>query len=211
MTSPGALPGAVLRSGSDTDTVRRGGARPVSAAGSRRCGPRSSTRWVRRSSSRTSSSHRRDHTTSGSRWRRAVCVTRTCRSRRGRSRFMFPTVLGHEGAGVVVEVGDAVTRVVPGDHVVLTWMPACRRCFWCLRGQVMLCEVGLAESLSGAYATVRRNTAGARARHRHLRGGDPRPRRVRWCASTPRCRWSSPPWWAARWPPGWARCGTPPR
>ena len=69
--------------------------------------------------------------------------------------FMFPTVLGHEGAGVVVEVGAAVTRVVPGDHVVLTWMPACRRCFWCLRGQVMLCEVGLAESLSGAYATVR--------------------------------------------------------
>ena len=62
--------------------------------------------------------------------------------------FMFPTVLGHEGAGVVVEVGDAVTRVVPGDHVVLTWMPACRRCFWCLRGQVMLCEVGLTESLS---------------------------------------------------------------
>ena len=69
--------------------------------------------------------------------------------------FMFPTVLGHEGAGVVVEVGEAVTRVVPGDHVVLTWMPACRQCFWCLRGQVMLCEVGLTESLSGAYATVR--------------------------------------------------------
>ena len=68
--------------------------------------------------------------------------------------FLFPTVLGHEGAGVVVEVGEAVTRVAPGDHVVLTWMPACRRCFWCLRGQAMLCEVGLAESLSGAYATV---------------------------------------------------------
>jgi len=68
--------------------------------------------------------------------------------------FLFPTVLGHEGAGVVIEVGEAVTRVAPGDHVVLTWMPACRRCFWCLRGQAMLCEVGLAESLSGAYATV---------------------------------------------------------
>jgi S-(hydroxymethyl)glutathione dehydrogenase/alcohol dehydrogenase len=69
--------------------------------------------------------------------------------------FMFPTVLGHEGAGVVMEVGDAVTRVVPGDHVVLTWMPACRRCFWCLRGQAMLCEVGLTEALSSPYATVR--------------------------------------------------------
>ena len=68
--------------------------------------------------------------------------------------FMFPTVLGHEGAGVVAEVGKAVTRVVPGDHVVLTWMPACRRCSACLGGQAMLCDVGLAESLAGAYATV---------------------------------------------------------
>jgi S-(hydroxymethyl)glutathione dehydrogenase/alcohol dehydrogenase len=68
--------------------------------------------------------------------------------------FLFPTVLGHEGAGVVMEVGEAVTRAAPGDHVVLTWMPACRRCFWCLSGQAMLCEVGLAESLSSPYATV---------------------------------------------------------
>jgi len=68
--------------------------------------------------------------------------------------FMFPTVLGHEGAGVVAEVGEAVTRVAVGDHVVLTWMPACRQCFWCLGGQAMLCERGLAEALSGRYATV---------------------------------------------------------
>jgi S-(hydroxymethyl)glutathione dehydrogenase/alcohol dehydrogenase len=68
--------------------------------------------------------------------------------------FMFPTVLGHEGAGVVEAVGDAVTRVAPGDHVVLTWMPACRHCFWCLAGQPMLCDVGLAEALGGAYASV---------------------------------------------------------
>jgi S-(hydroxymethyl)glutathione dehydrogenase/alcohol dehydrogenase len=68
--------------------------------------------------------------------------------------FMFPTVLGHEGAGVVVEVGDAVTRVAAGDHVVLTWMPSCRRCFWCLAGQPMLCERGLAEALGSPYASV---------------------------------------------------------
>ena len=68
--------------------------------------------------------------------------------------FMFPTVLGHEGAGVVVEAGEDVTRVVPGDHVVLTWMPACRSCFWCLSGQAMLCERGLAASLSGPYASL---------------------------------------------------------
>ena len=68
--------------------------------------------------------------------------------------FMFPTVLGHEGAGVVEAVGDGVQRVKPGDHVVLTWMPPCRRCFWCLAGQPMLCENGLAEALGGDYATV---------------------------------------------------------
>lgn len=68
--------------------------------------------------------------------------------------FMFPTVLGHEGAGVVEEVGEEVTRVAPGDHVVLTWMPPCRSCFWCLEGQPMLCEQGLAESLGRPYASV---------------------------------------------------------
>ena len=68
--------------------------------------------------------------------------------------FMFPTVLGHEGAGVVAEVGSAVTRVVPGDHVVLTWMPPCRRCYWCLAGQPMLCANGLTAALGGDYATV---------------------------------------------------------
>ena len=68
--------------------------------------------------------------------------------------FMFPTVLGHEGAGVVAEVGAEVTRVAVGDHVVLTWMPPCRRCFWCLAGQPMLCEVGLAESLGGRYGAA---------------------------------------------------------
>lgn len=68
--------------------------------------------------------------------------------------FMFPTVLGHEGAGVVEAIGEAVTRVRPGDHVVLTWMPPCRRCFWCLAGQPMLCENGLAAVLGGNYASV---------------------------------------------------------
>jgi S-(hydroxymethyl)glutathione dehydrogenase/alcohol dehydrogenase len=70
--------------------------------------------------------------------------------------FAFPTVLGHEGAGVVEEVGREVTRVRPGDHVVLGWNPPCRRCFYCLAGQPMLCEVGLAESLGSPYATVGR-------------------------------------------------------
>ncbi len=68
--------------------------------------------------------------------------------------FMFPTVLGHEGAGVVEAVGEAVTRVEPGDHVVLTWMPPCRGCYWCLAGQPMLCANGLTAALGGDYATT---------------------------------------------------------
>ncbi|HZU78871.1 MAG TPA: Zn-dependent alcohol dehydrogenase [Acidimicrobiales bacterium] len=68
--------------------------------------------------------------------------------------FMFPTVLGHEDAGVVERVGSAVTRVAPGDHVVLTWIPPCRYCYWCLAGQPMLCENGLAAALGGEYASL---------------------------------------------------------
>jgi S-(hydroxymethyl)glutathione dehydrogenase/alcohol dehydrogenase len=51
-----------------------------------------------------------------------------------------PIVLGHEGAGTVVEVGDGVTEVVPGDHVVLSFVPNCRSCYFCNRGQGYLCE-----------------------------------------------------------------------
>src|SRR5438132_8644372 len=42
-----------------------------------------------------------------------------------------PTVLGHEGAGVVERVGDAVTSVTPGDHVVTLFSPQCRECAHC--------------------------------------------------------------------------------
>jgi S-(hydroxymethyl)glutathione dehydrogenase/alcohol dehydrogenase len=52
----------------------------------------------------------------------------------------FPVVLGHEGAGTVEEVGPAVTRVRPGDRVVLIGVPSCGHCFFCVRGQRVLCE-----------------------------------------------------------------------
>ncbi len=52
---------------------------------------------------------------------------------------MLPCTLGHEGAGVVTEVGDDVATVQPGAHVVLTWSVACRSCPHCLRGEVPLC------------------------------------------------------------------------
>ena len=52
---------------------------------------------------------------------------------------LFPAILGHEGAGVVVEVGDGVTSVKPGDHVIPLYTPECRQCKFCLSGKTNLC------------------------------------------------------------------------
>jgi S-(hydroxymethyl)glutathione dehydrogenase / alcohol dehydrogenase len=54
--------------------------------------------------------------------------------------YPLPIVLGHEGAGVVEEVGSSVTQVKPGDHVILSWNPHCGHCFYCDRDQPILCE-----------------------------------------------------------------------
>jgi S-(hydroxymethyl)glutathione dehydrogenase/alcohol dehydrogenase len=51
-----------------------------------------------------------------------------------------PCVLGHEGAGVVLEVGPGVTDLKAGDHAIVSFTPACRLCKACLRGQANLCE-----------------------------------------------------------------------
>ncbi|HEU5475840.1 MAG TPA: alcohol dehydrogenase catalytic domain-containing protein [Actinophytocola sp.] len=58
----------------------------------------------------------------------------------GTLRPSFPLVLGHEASGVVAEVGPDVTRVAPGDRVVINWAPPCRRCWFCLAGQPYLCK-----------------------------------------------------------------------
>ncbi len=52
---------------------------------------------------------------------------------------LFPAILGHEGAGVVVEVGDSVTSVKPGDHVIPLYTPECRQCASCLSQKTNLC------------------------------------------------------------------------
>ncbi len=53
---------------------------------------------------------------------------------------LFPTILGHEGAGVVVEVGPGVRSVRPGDHVIPLYTPECRACEYCLSGKTNLCQ-----------------------------------------------------------------------
>ncbi len=53
----------------------------------------------------------------------------------------FPSVLGHEGAGIVEQVGEGVTHVKPGDHVVLSFVPQCGECFHCIHDEPYLCSV----------------------------------------------------------------------
>lgn len=53
---------------------------------------------------------------------------------------LFPAILGHEGAGVVVEVGEGVTSVEVGDHVIPLYTPECRQCEYCLSGKTNLCQ-----------------------------------------------------------------------
>ena len=52
----------------------------------------------------------------------------------------FPAILGHEGAGVVVETGPGVTSVQPGDHVIPLYTPECRECDFCLHPKTNLCQ-----------------------------------------------------------------------
>jgi S-(hydroxymethyl)glutathione dehydrogenase/alcohol dehydrogenase len=53
---------------------------------------------------------------------------------------LFPAILGHEGAGVVVEVGKNVTSVTPGDNVIPLYTPECRQCEYCLSQKTNLCQ-----------------------------------------------------------------------
>jgi NDMA-dependent alcohol dehydrogenase len=74
-----------------------------------------------------------------------------------------PMVLGHEGAGIIEEVGPGVTKLAPGDHVVISWVPQDGTCFYCLRGQPQLCEAGTQAMMTGGLldGTPRMSSRGA--------------------------------------------------
>jgi S-(hydroxymethyl)glutathione dehydrogenase / alcohol dehydrogenase len=82
-----------------------------------------------------------------------VAACGVCRSdlsmQDGTTPVPMPVVLGHEASAVVQEVGEGVTHLAPGDHVVVSWVPQCGDCFFCRRGQPHLCQAADAVLLAG--------------------------------------------------------------
>ena len=73
---------------------------------------------------------------------------------RGTLPYPVPVVLGHEAAGVVVDVGSDVTKVAPGDHVIIAWNQPCRTCAFCQRDESHLCDRAMADVLSQPFASA---------------------------------------------------------
>ncbi len=74
---------------------------------------------------------------------------------------MFPIIGGHEGAGIVREVGDGVTEFTAGDHVVMSFVAVCGQCRWCATGMEYLCDAGIGTMTPGmpTDGTFRHHTA----------------------------------------------------
>ncbi|GHD48522.1 S-(hydroxymethyl)glutathione dehydrogenase [Thalassobaculum fulvum] len=69
-----------------------------------------------------------------------ICHTDAFTLSGGDPEGIFPSVLGHEGAGVVVEIGPGVKGLKPGDHVIPLYTPECRECEYCLNPKTNLCQ-----------------------------------------------------------------------
>ncbi len=80
---------------------------------------------------------------------------------------LFPAILGHEGAGVVVDVGVGVTSLEQGDHVIPLYVPECRQCKFCLSGKTNLCQALRATQGQGVMpdGTSRFSVRGERLLH----------------------------------------------
>jgi S-(hydroxymethyl)glutathione dehydrogenase / alcohol dehydrogenase len=79
-----------------------------------------------------------------------------------------PVVLGHEGSGIVAAVGPGVTALSPGDHVVLSWVPACGRCRYCRLGRPLQCQLAAEMTTAGGVlydGTSRLRSGGEPAYH----------------------------------------------
>jgi len=86
---------------------------------------------------------------------------------RGHLDAPMPAILGHEGSGIVTEVGSGVTSVVPGDHVIPLWRLSCGECKYCTSSRPALCSVGLKLRNTGRLmdGTSRFTLDGAEIKH----------------------------------------------
>src|SRR3981081_2368715 len=77
---------------------------------------------------------------------------------------MFPMIGGHEGSGVVLEVGEGVSAFAPGDHVVTSFVAVCGECRWCNSGMEYICDMGAQVMVPGmpTDGTFRHHTADGR-------------------------------------------------
>jgi NDMA-dependent alcohol dehydrogenase len=77
---------------------------------------------------------------------------------------MFPLIGGHEGSGVVAEVGEGVTAFAPGDHVVSSFVAVCGSCHWCNSGMEYICDMGAQVMIPGmpTDGTFRHHTTDGR-------------------------------------------------
>ena len=80
----------------------------------------------------------------------------------------LPVVLGHEGAGIIKEIGEGVSTLKPGDHVALSWIPFCGSCYLCLHGKTNLCKAYTGPIWAGTMfdgTTRLKDSSGASIRH----------------------------------------------
>src|ERR1700726_4026789 len=85
------------------------------------------------------------------------------------SEGLFPSILGHEGAGIVVDVGPGVTSLKKGDHVIPLYTPECRQCSYCTSGKTNLCQAIRATQGRGLMPDgTSRFSSGGKAIHHYM-------------------------------------------
>ena len=84
---------------------------------------------------------------------------------KGEARTTLPSVLGHEGSGIVEQVGEDVTTVKPGDYVILSFVPNCGRCYFCTIGRPNLCDLHAATTGTLFDGTTRLHKGDQRITH----------------------------------------------